>query len=183
MGLGVVTLSAHDFSQSESALEIGGRTVRARIRVNLLEIAGVDANLDGRVSYEELDRAIERVFAALKEHYLLRAPNVPEHIVAEQYEIGDEHVLQIVVTHTFGYDVRRLDVTSRFDALFAPTHQHLVSAIVNGEPLRAVLDASNRTVTFEISRLNPRTIATTVAAALGLLLLAVYRSRSRSPRP
>lgn len=180
--LGAVTLGAHDFSQSESSLEIDGRTVRARLRVNLLEIVGVDANLDQRVSYEELDRAIERVFAVLKEHYVLRAPDAPEQIVAEKYEIGDEHVLQIVVAHTFGNDVRRLEVTTQFDALFAPTHQHLVSAVVNGEPLRAMLDASNRTVTFELSRLNPGTILATVVAAIGLLSLGVYRARSRAAR-
>ena len=65
---------AHDFSQSESAIEIDGAIVRVRIGVNLLEMPGVDANGDQRVSYDELDESIERVFAAIKEHLTLRAP-------------------------------------------------------------------------------------------------------------
>jgi hypothetical protein len=173
---------AHDFSQSESALEISGRTVRARIRINLLEMAGVDANVDQRVSYEELDRSIERVFEAIKQHYQLRSPAAARQITAEHYEIGDDHVLQIVVVHEFDRDVRRVEVTSAFDSLFAPSHQHLVSVVVDGESQRAVLDARNRTASFEFRRTNMDNILMTAAAAIGLLLLMVYRTRSRAAR-
>jgi hypothetical protein len=179
LGLCSVTSGAHDFSQSESLVEVSARTVRARIRVNLLEIAGVDANLDQRVSYEELDRAIERVYAAIADHYLLRAPAAPDRTVAERYEIGDDHVLQLVVAQTFGSEVREVQVTSRFDALFGPAHQHLVTVMVNGVPERAVLDASNRTATFDLGVLNRQTILATAAAVVGLAVLALYRSRSR----
>src|SRR6185436_15288913 len=74
-------LSAHEFSQSESALVVDGRSVTARIDLNLLEFPDVDADRSGIVSYEELDRAIERVVAAVKEHFVLGAPEPPSAFV------------------------------------------------------------------------------------------------------
>src|SRR5262245_2334401 len=105
-------VSAHDFSQSESAIEIDGATVRVRLGVNLLELPGVDANGDQRVSYEELDRSIERVFAAIREHFTLRAPAPPVRVTAARYEIVDDHVLSIDLVHTFTERVGRLEIVS-----------------------------------------------------------------------
>jgi hypothetical protein len=172
-------VTAHDFSQSESLLEVAGSTVRARIRINLLEIEDVDANVDQRVSYDELDRSIERVFAAIKEHFVLRAPDAPDQIVAERYEIGDDHVLQIDVAYTFSERVRRLELTSRFDVLFAPGHQHLAAVSTGGETMRAVLDRSNRTVTVDLARVTAGRVAAVMLAGLGLLFVAWYRLRPR----
>jgi hypothetical protein len=169
---------AHEFSQSESTIEFDGATIRLRFSLNLLELKDVDANGDQRVSYDEIDRSIERVFAAVKEHYTLDAPEPAERIVAEKYQIADDHVLQIEIRQTFGADVSRLEVTSSLDALLGLTHQHLVTAIVDGEPWRAVLDASNRSVTFETGRVTVGRVLTVVIAALGLLALVVYRMRS-----
>ena len=170
---------AHEFSQSESTIEFDGRsTIHLRFSLNLLELKGVDASGDQRVSYDELDRSIERVFTAIKEHYTLGAPEPAERIVAEKYQIADDHVLQIEIRQTFGTDVGRLDVTSSLDALLGSAHQHLVTAIVNGEPRRAVLDASNRSVTFETGRVTVGRVLIVVVAALGLLALALYRLRN-----
>lgn len=169
---------AHDFSQSESTIEFDGATVRLRVSLNLLELKDVDANGDQRVSYEELDRAIERVFAALKEHYTLGAPQPAERIVVENYRIADDHVLQIAIRETFAAAVSRLTVASNLDSLFGPMHQHLVTAMVNGRPERAVLDASNRHAIFETGRISAARILAVAVAALGLLALGLYRLRA-----
>ena len=173
-----VGAEAHEFSQSDSTLEFDGAAIRVRFRINLLEVKEVDANGDGRVSYDELDRSIERVFAAIKDHYTIGAPEPAGQIVAEKYQIADDHVLQIEIRHTFDADVRRLDITATLDALLGPAHQHLVTAGVNGELRRAVLDASNRRVTFETGRVTAGRIIAVVIAALGLLALAAYRLRA-----
>lgn len=174
-----VVVEAHAFSQSESRLAIDGRTVRVRLSLNLLEMKGVDANQDQRVSYDELDNAIEPLFAAVKEHYTLRAPELPRRVVAEKYQIIDDHVLQIDMLQTFERDVRRLEATSNLDALLGPAHQHLATAIVNGEPRRAVLDAANRTLIVEVARVTVGRIVTVVLAVAGLLLLIAYRLKQR----
>lgn len=174
-----VVLDAHEFSQSESTLEIDGSMVRVRLSLNLLELKGVDANGDGRVLYDELDRAIEGVFASIKTHYSLLAPEPAVRVVAEKLQIVDEHVLQIDVRHTFARNVRRLEVTSSLDDIFGPAHQHLAAALVNGGRRRAVLDASNRTMTIEAARVTFDTVLMVAVAALGLLLLVAYRLGQR----
>jgi hypothetical protein len=169
---------AHEFSQSESTIEFDGTTIRLRFSLNLLELEDVDANGDTRVSYEELDRSIERVVAAVKDHYSLGAPQPAERIETEKYEIVDNHVLRMAIRETFAADVGRLEITSHLDALFGPGHQHLVTADVNGETQRAVLDASHRSVTFERGRATTERMVIVVVAALGLLGLWVYRIRA-----
>jgi hypothetical protein len=170
-------LAAHEFSQSESALVVDGPSVTARIDLNLLEFPDVDADRNGIVSYEELDAAIERIFAALKQHYVLGAPEAPVRILAERHEIVDEHVLQINVRFSFAHDVRRLDVTSTLDALFGPMHQHFVTATMAGEAGRTVLDAGNPHVSFDQSRVIFRRTATVVGAVLVIAGLVWFRRR------
>src|SRR5580700_10964028 len=65
------TCTAHDFSRSESRVEIHGREVRVALSLNLLELSGVDTNADGVISYDELDRAIDGIYAQIKLHYVL----------------------------------------------------------------------------------------------------------------
>jgi hypothetical protein len=62
-------VKTHDLSRSESILEIDNALVRVRFTINLLEIDDVDANRDERVSYEEPDRSIERIFGAITQQY------------------------------------------------------------------------------------------------------------------
>jgi hypothetical protein len=173
------TPGAHDFSQTESTIQVDGATARVRLGINLLELPGVDANGDLQVTYEELDRAIEPIFESIKQHYTLAAPGPPANIVAEKSELLDGHVLMLDLVHTFPTPVRTLRVTSTFDALLGPTHQHYATAIVHHERIRSVLDASHRTMTLEFQRVTLTRVLTVLAAAAGLLLFIGYRRKSR----
>ena len=170
-------LAAHEFSQSESTLTIDGRSVNVRLRLNLLEFPGVDADASGVVSYEELDRAIERVFAAVKEHYVLGAPAPPLRVSVERHDIVDDHVLQMDVRYDFADDVNQLDVTSTFEMLLGPMHQHILTTRLNGETSRAVLDAGNRRAHLDRSRVTPWRIAAMIGAAFVIALLGWFRLR------
>ena len=172
------SIHAHDFSTSESSIEIDGSTVRARVRVNLLEFPGTDVNGDQWISYDELDKNIEVVFGLIKKHYTLTAPDAPAGIVADRYQIVEDHVLQIDIRYTFGHAVRQVDLQSTLDAIFGPTHQHLARAAIAGEVQREILDASNRTAYFDARRVTPVRILAVIAAALGLAGLGVYRYRA-----
>jgi hypothetical protein len=141
-------VSAHDLSRSESRLEIHGREVRVLFTIDLLELSDVDRNRDGRVSYDELDASIERIFAAVKENYQVRAAAPPLHISVEQYGIIDGHVLRMELNETFAEDVSRLEITSTLDRIARSGHQHLASATVDGIVHQAVLDASMPTAVF-----------------------------------
>ena len=174
------SVSAHDFSQSESTIEIAGDDVRVRLSLNLLEVPDVDTNRDGRVSYDEIEEAIERVFGLVKEHYTLRAPDPPARIVVDRYEIVDDHVARLDMRYRFGHEVMRVEVASTFDALLGPTHQHFVTARIHGGLMRAVLDATSRSARFDASRVTPGRIVTVVLALLGIGLLGAYRMRPRS---
>jgi len=170
-------LAAHDFSQSESTLALDGSTVHAQLRFNLLEFPRVDADGNGVVSYEELDAAIERVFAAVKEHYVLGAPDAPLRVLVERHEIVDEHVLQMGVRYDFAGAVNQLDVTSTLDVLFGPMHQHIVTARLTGETSRTVLDTGNRRAHLDRSRITAWRIAAVLGAVFAIGLLAWFRRR------
>jgi hypothetical protein len=168
-------VSAHEFSQSESTLTIDRSSVNARLSLNLLEFPFVDANGNGVVSYEELDAAIDRVFAAVKEHYAIGAPEAPLRTLVERHEIVEDHVLRMDVRYDFSHDVKTLDVTSTLDALLGPTHQHILTASINGETSRAVLDAGNRRAHLDGSRITLWRIAAMAGAVGALVLLAWFR--------
>jgi len=170
-------VSGHDFSQSESTLTIDGPSVKARLNLNLLELPYVDTSRNGVVSYEELDAAIERVFGAVKQHYVLGAPDPPLRALVERSEIIEDHVLQMDVRYDFSHEVGELDVTSTLDALFGPTHQHFLTARLAGETSRTVLDAANGRVHLDRSRVTPGRIAAMIGAVLGIALLAWLRRR------
>lgn len=158
-------------------LSIDGSTVNVRLSLNLLELPYVDANGNAVVSYDELDAAIDRVFAAVKEHYVLGAPEPPLRTVVERHQIVEDHVLQMDVRYDFPHAVTQLEVTSTLDALLGPTHQHLLSARLDGETSRAVLDAGNRQVHLDASRVTRWRIAAGAGAALAIALLAWFRRR------
>jgi hypothetical protein len=176
-------LVAHDLARSDSRLEIEGRAVRCTLTVDLLEFPGVDADGNGVVSYDELDRSIAAVFARVKEHFLLRAPGEPAKIVMTRHELIDEHTARIELAYTFPTSVSRLEVTSTIDQLsHRPDHQHFVTAMISGTRRDAVLDAGNRTAVFE-TRWSPR--ASIWLPLTGLLILGalfVYQRRVRTRR-
>src|SRR2546422_634208 len=65
------TAGGHDISRSESLIEVHGREVDVVLRLDLLALRYVDANGDDRVSYDELDNAIDRIYADVRRHYIL----------------------------------------------------------------------------------------------------------------
>ena len=184
ISLGVVVavelVSAHDLSQSTSTLAIEGKAATVRLSIDLLAFDGVDRNADTRVSYEELDRAIDRVFAAIKAHYLVVDPEPPVSVVAERYEIADEHVLHIDVRYTFDQAIRRLDVTSTLHELARPDHEHLITATIDGRPVRDRLTAGHQTASFLVSGFSMGRLAAAAGAVLGLLALVLVRLRTRT---
>ncbi len=175
-----VALTAHDFSQSESVVTTDGPTVRVRFSLNLLELPDVDTSRNGVVSYEELDAAIERVFAAVKANYVVGGPDAPKRTMVERQEIVDEHVLRMDLRFDFDHAVRQLDVTSTLDALLGPTHQHFLTANIAGESARTVLDATSRRAHFDRARVVAWQIAAVAAAVLGLALMAWLRRPRQS---
>ncbi len=183
MVLALAAPRAHDLAQSESRLELQGTTVRSTTLVDLLELSHADADQSGRVSYDELDRGIVSVFDLVKSHLVLTAAVPPARITLERHELIDDHVLRMVIDYRYADAVARLQVTSTLDQIGKPEHQHLVSAVVNGELQQAVLDRTNRSVELNLraSRITwPRVLAVLGALALIGGRFAFYRSRGRS---
>ena len=139
---------AHDLSRSESVLVIDGATVRAQFSINLLEFNGVDANGDGRVSYDELDARVEHVFTLIKQHFLLTAPAPPTRVILQRQQIVEDHVLRADLVYTFGKPIRDLRVESTLEAATTSSHVHSVQSDINGEPFQALLTPQNRSAAF-----------------------------------
>lgn len=142
------SVSGHEMSQSESRLEIRGHEVRVAFRLNLLELGYVDTNGNGFISYEELDNSIGRVYADIKQHYILQGPTLPMQITLERYGVVEDHVLDAEIVYEFPQEVTQLRVTSTLDQITRPGHQHLTSANLNGTVHEAVLNAANTTAVF-----------------------------------
>ncbi len=146
-----VTARAHDVSQSDSKIEIHGHEVHVTFRLNLLELGYVDTNGDGLISYDELDNSIARVYAAVKQHYLLHGPDLPIQVTLEKYSVVEGHVVDMELDYQFANDVTKLQVTSTLHQITQPTHEHLTSANLNGTVHEAVLNAANPSTVFAAS--------------------------------
>jgi hypothetical protein len=184
MMLAVVSpVLAHDLARSESRLEVQGAVVQCQLIVDLLEFPGVDQDGNGTISYAELDRSIADVFARVKANLVLRSPREPSRIVMVHDELVDEHTARLELVYTFPANISRLDVTSTFDQLARrPDHQHYVTINIGGNEHRAVLDAAQRTATFEDHWWTRTTVWLTVAALalIGGRVGWFLRSRTRS---
>ena len=141
-------LYAHDLSRSTSSIEVDGRDVRVRLMFDLAGLSGIDANRDGRVSYDELDAGIEQVFRSVKQHFLLRAKAEPLRIAVTSYSLSDDHVLHMEMVETFAESVMRLDLTSTLHELARPDHVHVTSVTIDGAVHEAVLGLGTPTASF-----------------------------------
>ena len=185
--VGVLTLAAaviaHDFSTSESVLQIDGSIVRSRLSINLLTLGGVDVNGDERISYDELDRAIERVFLAIKDHYRIDSAGEPAVSVnADRSEIVEDHVLQIDLRYVFNRPVTTIMVMSTLDQMLGPSHQHVVSMKVGDVFHREVLDGSHGSARFDARRFTATRLAAVFFGLLGVAALVSYRRRNARAR-
>ena len=178
---------AHDVSRSESVLVIDGATVRVQFSINLLEFKGVDANGDGRVSYDELDARIEQVFTVIKQHFVLTSPDPPTRVILQRQQIVEDHVLRAELVYTFDQPVRDLRVESTLEAATTPSHVHSVQADINGETFQALLTPQHRSASFlvggfSIGRLLVALLACAAVAAGVAVRLASRHSARRLRR-
>jgi hypothetical protein len=141
---------AHDISQSESRIEVLGREVKVAFRFNLLEVGYVDVNRNGLISYDELNNSIGRVYADIKQHYVLQGPDAPTQMTLEMYRVVEDHVLDMELVYQFPHDVKQLEVTSTLYQITQPDHQHLTSANLNGTTHEAVLNIADPKVVFAV---------------------------------
>ena len=141
---------AHDVPRSEAHIDVQGNEVRMDLRINLLEMNGIDVNGDGLISYDELDRSIDRIYQGVKQHYLLRSPDAPTYITLEHYSVAESHVLDLQVLYVFSRDIKQLQITSTLYQILQPGHEHLVTFTGNDKVQEAVLNASNFTTAFTV---------------------------------
>jgi hypothetical protein len=174
--------AAHDLSISQSRVTVKGSTATVRLSIDLMAFAGVDANADARVSHEELERSIERVFALVKQHYQVTAGGPARRITLDRYELADEHGVDLDLRYAFDGDVRRVEVTSTLDSLAGPSHQHVVSVDGGEQMQRAVLSANSRTAAFDGGGSTVGQVITGMLAAAGVTVLLAYRILSGRSR-
>lgn len=136
-------------SRSESRVDVRGREVRVDLRFNLLELSNVDTNGDGAVSYDELDVAIERIYAHIKQHYIVGNPGPPSQVTLKRYGVFEGHVLDLELIYEFPQKVTQLRISSTLHQLAQPGHEHLISVRFDGEPQESVLNAANPTAVFK----------------------------------
>jgi hydrogenase/urease accessory protein HupE len=142
---------AHDLSRSESRIDVNGREARVEFKLNLIELRYVDKKGSGFISYDELDDSIARIYADVKQHYILRGPSSPTSITLVRYRVIEDHVLEMELLYEFSQVVTDLQVTSTLAEITQPAHQHLASANLNGTTYEAILNTANPTATFAAS--------------------------------
>jgi HupE/UreJ protein len=145
----------HDVSRSESRLEVHGTEVAGTLTLDLVEFPGVDVNGDGFVSYEELDRAIDRVYAALKGHFVVGDPGPPVRTRVERYEIVENHLLRLDVRYAFERPLSAITVESTLHQITRPDHRHLISVRFGDDVQESVLGAGAERAVFDRTAAHP----------------------------
>jgi HupE / UreJ protein len=149
----VAPLLAHDISRSESTLTVHGPQVDAVLTIGLSDfhkLPDVDRNHDGMVSYDELDNAIEPLYAAVREHFTVRSGSAsPTRTTVERYVLLPDGRLRLEIVYQFAEDVRALRVESTLDAITQSDHQHLATAAIGGIMHDAILTAEAPVSVFE----------------------------------
>lgn len=140
---------AHDMSRSESRIDVRGHEAHVALKFNLLAIPRIDANGDGVITYDELDPAIDRVYALIRQHYVLDASGPAVQVVLKRYDISEGHVLDLNLIYTFPRDIDELRVTCTLNQLEQPDHQHLISVDFGGDIHEGVLGGATTTVVFK----------------------------------
>jgi hypothetical protein len=152
---GSTALVAHDISRSESTLAVHGREIEAALILNLLdfhELPDIDRNRDGVVSYDELDESIARLYAAVREHYRVRAPDAAVETTVERYTFVGPNRIRLDIRYRFAADITSIVVESRLDRISQADHRHLTTVTVGGSVQEAVLDAATPAMVFDAGR-------------------------------
>jgi hypothetical protein len=147
-----VPAGAHDLSRSEARLDVERRAIRATLTLNLPDLHGlpeVDVNGDGRVSYAELDEAIERIYGAIRANYHVRSAVLPIDTTVERYELIGDATLRLTIVYRFDRDVAAVDVASTLFRVTQSDHKHLVTIVRGGDVQEAILDVAHPRVVVE----------------------------------
>jgi hypothetical protein len=132
-------------------LAVSGREVRARLTLDLLDLhqlPDIDRNRDNRISYIELDDAIERIYTAVAQHYWVRSAGDPLETTVERYQLADETRIRLDILYRFASEVTAIEVTSTLDLMTQPNHRHLISVRSGPITHEAVLEVSRPTAVF-----------------------------------
>ena len=146
------SVRAHPFSQSSSVVIVSGNEVRVALTLDLLAVHSMpdlDRNRDSRISYAELDVAVERVYDAVARHFVIRTPDAPLRTTVERYQMLDDTRLRMELLYQFAGEVATFGVTSTLAEITQPNHLHLMSVSSGaGTTQEAVLDAGRPSSTF-----------------------------------
>ena len=143
---------AHPFSQSTSVIVVNGRDVRATLTFDLLDfhqLPEIDRNRDNRISYAELDDAIEVIYQAVAQHYTVRSAGAPVQTTVERYQLVDETRVRLNILYRFAREVSTVEVTAALASITQPNHLHLLSVTSGPVTQDAVLDISRPTAAFD----------------------------------
>jgi HupE / UreJ protein len=148
--------SAHDVPQSESKIQVQGHNVKVLLKLDLLELGYVDVNGDNVISYDELDSAIDRIYADVRTHYSIRSTTALLQVTLQRYEIVEDHVLELNLLYVFAGDVTQVEVDSTLFQIMRLGHQHLTSVDFGEVVNEGILDARNRRVVFTATGISYR---------------------------
>ncbi len=147
-------VSAHALSSSTSRIAVDGSVVHVVFTINLTDLhngPNADTNGDGYISVDELDAAIEPIYAAIRANYHV-AGGTPVETHVERYQLVDDNVLQFTLTYVFAAPVRQLTLQSTLDRITQPDHRHLVRIDAGGGVREGVLDRSAPTAAIDTAR-------------------------------
>lgn len=171
VGLAILThpTLAHQFSTSYSRVVVDRAEVRVSFIVDLLALHSgptADADGDGAVTYDELDAAIERVFAAVRANYRVLSEPPIVSTSLERFDLVAENTIEMQIVYRAPADIRWLEIASTLHRITQPDHTHLLR-IPQGSALRqAVLTAERPAV--EVTGLQQRSLVETAASFIRL---------------
>ncbi len=160
---------AHQFSTSYSRVVVSRAEVRVTFIVDLLALhsgPAVDADGDGAVTYDELDAAIERVFAAVKANYRVLSEPAIASTSLERFDLVAENTVEMEIVCRASADIRRLEIASTLDRITQPDHTHLLR-MPQGSGLRQAVLTAERPV-VEVTGLQGKSLVETVVSFVRL---------------